>query len=441
MQVFPFLAESLGDSSYMVAGDGVAAIVDPQRDVRPFLKLAHEHGLEIQYVFETHVHNDYISGGRELAARGAQILAPAASKLEFPHTPLADGDVFPFGGVALKAVAAPGHTYEHTAYVLLDQRGKPMGAFTGGCLLMGSAGRSDLLGPDHTAELTRLQWQSGRKIASLLPAAASLFPTHGAGSFCSTTGAAMERQGPLAIELQRNPALTAGNEEEFAAIQLASPAPIPGYYRYIAPINRAGPKVYGEPPSPCLLTPGQLVALEGVTVVDVRPRQEFVRAHIPGTLEIEESDSLLAYVGWLVPYNAPVALVAVDEAQARRVTVDLFRIGYEDVRGYLPWASWVADSRPTAQLAAVDLAGARKLRDSGRAVIDTRFENEHHETPLPDALELPVDRLPQWIDSAPDGALIVCASGQRATMAASLLEAAGKHPVVLVEGGAEDLRH
>lgn len=439
MEIVQFVADSLGDASYLVVGDGAAAVVDPQRDVRPFVKAARERGVEIGYVFETHVHNDYVSGGRELAALGAKVVAAAKSGLEFPHTPVGDGDSVAFGGVALRAVAAPGHTFDHTAYLGLDERGQARGAFTGGALLMGSAGRSDLLGPENTAELTRLQWETSRKIATLIPAAASVFPTHGAGSFCSTTGAALERSGPLSVEMGRNPALTAETAEAFAAIQLASPAPIPGYYRYISPINRAGPKVYGEPPRPGSLAAEGLTVPEGVTLVDVRPRVDYAAGHVPGSMEIEESGSMLAFVGWLVPFNAPVALIARDEAQAERVTVDLFRIGYEQVRGYLRWSDWASAARPVEQLRTVTLDEARAMRRSGTPVIDTRFEREHRENPLSGAVELPVDRLPDWVGSAPEDALVVCASGQRATMAASVLAAAGKRPTALVEGGAQDL--
>ena len=439
MEILQFVADSLGDASYLVVGNGVAAVVDPQRDIRPFVKAARERGVEITHIFETHVHNDYISGGRELAALGANVVAAANSGLEFPHTPVGDGDVVPLGGVALRAVTAPGHTFQHMAYLGLDERGQALGAFTGGALLMGSAGRSDLVGPDATPELTRLQWETSRKIARLIPATASVFPTHGAGSFCSTTGAALERSGPLSIELDRNPVLNTDTFEAFAAIQLASPAPIPGYYRYIAPINRKGPRVYGTPPSPVRLSTEDLATLRGVTVIDVRPRAQYATAHVPGSVEIEEGGTMLAYVGWLVPFNSPIALVAGNAAQAERVTVDLFRIGYEDVRGFLPWPDWAASGRPTGSLRTAGIEEVQAMRAAGATVVDTRFEREHRETPLPGAIELPLDRLPEWLESAPPDALVVCASGQRATMAASLLEAAGKRPTVLIEGGADDL--
>ncbi|MBK9342954.1 MAG: MBL fold metallo-hydrolase [Dehalococcoidia bacterium] len=439
LKVLQFVTEALGDASYLVVANGTAAAIDPQRDVRALLAAAREHNASIDYVLETHVHNDYLSGARELAALGARIAAPAKADLEFPHLALEDGAELQFGGVTLRAVAAPGHTYEHTAYVGVDERGHTRAAFTGGALLMGSAGRSDLLGPEHTADLTRLQWETAQRMRGLLPSAAALFPTHGAGSFCSTTGSTLERYGPLSTELTRNPALSSLTPEAFAAIQLAAPAPIPGYYRYMAPINRNGPKVYGEPPRPRLLSPEE-VATTTAAVVDVRPRASFAGSHIPGSIEIEESTSLLAYTGWLIPFNAPVVLVSEDRAQADRVTRDFFRIGYEDVRGYLPFRDWQLSRRPTAWLPHVDSARAREiLRTAEMPVLDTRFSSEQLERPLPGALSLPLDQLTEWVDTAPARSLVVCASGQRATMAASVLLKSGRDAIALVQGGAEEL--
>ncbi len=439
MKVQQFITEALGDSSYLVIADGVAAAVDPQRDVRPLLAAAERANAPIKFVFETHVHNDYVSGGRELAALGAQVVAPALAELQFPHIPLADGKDIEFGGARLRAVAAPGHTYEHTAYLGINERGVVESAFTGGALLMGSAGRTDLLGSDHTAELTRLQWQTAQDIRAQLAPTSSLFPTHGAGSFCSSTGSALERSGPLSVELTRNPALFSTSPEEFAAIQLASSPPIPGYYKYMAPINRAGARVFGTPPEPPLLELDDIAAAVP-TVIDIRPRQDFAAGHIPGSLEIEESTSFLAYVGWMIPFNAPIFLIAADAAQARRVTVDLFRIGYEDVRGFLPFADWRASGRPIDQLAAATIAEAREiLADARLPVVDTRFKDEQKALPIPGALELPFDEFHSWSSFAPPRALVVCASGQRATMAASALQKAGREVVALVEGGAENL--
>ncbi len=444
MKIIQFVTEALGDASYLVISGGVAAAVDPQRDVRPLLQAAADHGAEIRFVFETHVHNDYVSGGRELAARGAQVVAPASAGLEFPHLGVADGAEVPVGDRVLRAVAAPGHTFEHTAYIAVDPAGKAQGAFTGGALLMAAAGRSDLLGPDHAEELTRLQWETAHRLAAMLPAEAELYPTHGAGSFCSTSGADVGRCGPLAVELVRNPALASPSLEAFTAIHLGGAGPIPGYYRHMAPINRAGPRVFGEPPKPGLLTPAELerAAAGGVAVVDIRSRFDWAAAHIPGSLEMEESDALLAYAGWLLPFNAPLALVAYDGPQAGRVTTDFFRIGYEDVRGYLPFATWKAEDRPLRSMATVDIHGAVAALGggSGRTILDVRYSNEHAAAPLPGTVQRPIDALPAWIAGVGPGPfMLVCGSGQRATMAGSFLERRGADVTVLAQGGADEM--
>jgi hydroxyacylglutathione hydrolase len=440
MKILQFVADALGDASYLLIDGDVAAAIDPQRDVRRIRQAAAEHNTEIKYVFETHVHNDYLSGGRELAALGAQVVAPALGKLEFPHISVNEGDELQIGGARLKVIAAPGHTYEHTAYLALGPDEKVAGAFTGGSLLMGGAGRSDLLGPDHTEELTRLQFETAQRLAKLVPSMAEVLPTHGAGSFCSTTGMPDDRRGPMRDELERNAALTSGTLEVFRMVHLLSLGPIPGYYRYMAPINRSGPKVYGDPPRPTLLAPDTLVALQqaGVHVLDVRPASHYISGFIPGSIEMEESGSLLAFAGWLVPFNAPIALVSIDERQAERVTADLWGIGYEDVRGFLPYERWVAEGRETATLPTASLEeAAEALVTQSVPVLDVRFSNEHHDLPLPGAIERPVNQLPDWADSVDDEPhLVICESGQRSAMAASILAAKGKPVTAVIGGGA-----
>lgn len=439
MHIQQFVAESLGDSSYLVVSDGIAAVIDPQRDIRPFLKAAAGFGAAIKYVVETHVHNDYISGGRELAALGAEVLVPDGARIEFPHRELGEGAPLEIGASKLLAVKSPGHTYEHTAYLAARPDGRIQAAFTGGSLLMAAAGRTDLLGPDHTEELTRLQWESAHRLMQLVPAEADVLPTHGAGSFCSSSGTGIGRSGPMTVEMKRNPALAAASYELFREAQLAGAAPIPAYYRYMAPINRQGAKVYGLPPSPQPLTAGTFAELPPETVrIDVRRRQDYAAGHLPGTLEIEESNTMLAYISWLTEFNAPVALVAYNQLQADRVATDLFRIGYEHVAG---WVDMTAAER-LEELPTVNAEeAAAVLKGKKHAVVDVRYSNEHQEEPLPGAIELPFDELTKRAGELPEGPLVVvCASGQRSTMAASYLRGRGLSAVALIEGGAAEVR-
>jgi hydroxyacylglutathione hydrolase len=442
--IIQFVADSLGDASYLVVSGTQAAMIDPQRDIRPYLESAKSHGATITYVLETHVHNDYVSGGRELAQLGAAIVAPAGSNLEFPHTPVSDGDEIAIGDAVLRAVAAPGHTYEHTAYLAVEANGDIRGAFTGGAILMAAAGRSDLLGPDHSEELTKLQWETAHRLSEMLPPSAEILPTHGAGSFCSTSGANVGRRGPLAEELSRNPVLNSPTYEVFRELHLSGAAPIPGYYKHMGPMNKRGPKVYGAPPTPALLQVDEFVRLaeDGVTVLDVRKRQDYGRGHVPFAYEMEESNSLLAYAGWLVPFNAPLALVTYDATQAERVTADFFRIGYEDVRGHLPHDAWVSAERELSTLPAMSRDEVAKvLIGESMPVLDVRFAYEQANTPLTGAVPAPVDRLHEWADKVGKGPVgVVCASGQRAAMAASFLRARGVDARALVEGGADDVQ-
>jgi len=439
MKIQQFVTESLGDASFLVVSGGQAAVIDPQRDIRPYMVAANEHRASIRYVFETHVHNDYISGARELAAYGAEIAAPAGAPLQFAHIAVADGDAITLGELNLVAVAAPGHTYEHTAYLARDLNGLVQAAFTGGALLMGAAGRTDLLGPDHASELTRFQWDTAQTLRGLVPASADVFPTHGAGSFCSTTGADLGRSGPMSAELARNPALTAATYEEFREIQLGNPAPIPAYYRHMAPINIRGARVYGSFPRPAVQAPGAFASLpEDVFRVDVRPRQQYAAGYLPGSLSIEESGSMLAYLSWLVPFKAPLALITHDRAQSERITVELFRIGYEDIRAYI--AADAMEPPAVLRTAGIEEAAAI-LRTAAMPVLDVRYAAEHRESPLPGARPLPFDQIQVWAQEIEAGgpALVVCASGERAAPAATFLRRHGIEAIPLIDGGVDDL--
>lgn len=440
MKIQQFVTESLGDASYLLVSGEVAAVIDPQRDIRPYMVAANDHRTTIRYVIETHVHNDYVSGGRELAVYGAEIAAPAGAPLQFPHIPLADGDVLKVGEANIVAVPAPGHTYEHTAYLARDLNGVVQGAFTGGSLLMGAAGRTDLLGPDHAEELTRFQWDTARRLRDLVPAAADVLPTHGAGSFCSVTGEDLGRSGPMSLELQRNPALASATYEAFRALQLENPAPIPAYYRHMAPINIRGPRVYGAFPRPPLLAPGAFASLPGdVFRIDARARQDYAAGHLPGSLSVEESGSMLAYLSWLLPFKAPIALVTYDREQAERVSNELFRIGWEDIRAFI--AADAIEPPAVLRTAGVEEAAAI-LRGDAMPVIDVRYAQEHRVSPLPGARQLPFDDIQVWAQEieAAGPVLLVCASGQRSASAATFLRRHGVEAIPLIGGGVEDIR-
>src|SRR5579883_159468 len=246
--LMPLIDEGLGNSAYLVdLGDGRALVVDASRDLRALRKAAAKHGLSVAYTADTHLHADFLSGAVQLAADdGATVLASAAGHRAFPHTPLADGDEVDLGGLSLRALATPGHTDEHLSFLLLDGRHE-LGVFTGGSLIVGSAARTDLLGPGRTEELARAQYRSLRRLATL-PDSTPVWPTHGAGSFCSAPPGA-ERTTTIGAERQANALLAAPDEETFVQRLTAGLGSYPAYFDRLAHANRRGPAVLTTEPS------------------------------------------------------------------------------------------------------------------------------------------------------------------------------------------------
>lgn len=441
VEIVQFVTDALGDASYLVVDHDVAAVVDPQRDVRDYLSEAANRGASIRYVFETHVHNDYVSGAAELAALGATIVAPLKGNYAFEHHPVDDGDEVQLASGSLRALATPGHTFEHTSFLLVDAGGAVTAAFTGGNILVAAAGRSDLLGAEHTEELTHHQYESARRTAALLATGAEILPTHGSGSFCSAGSSVSERRAPLADELQRNP-LFSDSYAAFRAIHLAQSMPIPAYYRHMAPINRAGAPLFGIPPQPGLVPASHVsnVLAAGGWVIDARDRFDYAAAHHRGALSIEESTTFLAYTGWVTPFNSRLGLVTYNQRQAEQITTDLFRIGYEQVEAFVPVDHHAAIAEPES-LAVIDaLEILRLLKTRERPVVDVRFPYEHEATPIAGALQRPIDRIAEWVDEVgPLNPAVVCASGMRATIAASYIQRFGHRAFSFASGGADDV--
>ena len=244
VEVLPIETPPLGDRSYLVHDGEAALVIDPQRDIDRVIALAADAGVRVTHVAETHVHNDYVTGGLALArAAGAAYLVNADDPVSFDRTPVSDGDRVEVGGMRVRALATPGHTYTHLAYVVEAAGAAPgdgvAGVFTGGSLLYGATGRTDLLGPDATAALTRAQWASARRLARELPDAARIFPTHGFGSFCSATQSDAASS-TIGHEKLVNPVLTL-DEGSYLESLLAGLDAWPAYYAHMAPANLAGP--------------------------------------------------------------------------------------------------------------------------------------------------------------------------------------------------------
>lgn len=447
-----FVTPGLGDASYLLASGREAVLVDPQRDAWRFLEVAEQRGWRVRYVVETHVHNDYLSGALEVrAATGAELVLPGRGGFAFVHLPADDGDAIELGGLRLTAWATPGHTPEHLAWVVTDHGAAgsagavPVAAFTGGSLLVGSAGRTDLLGPALTDALTADQQRSLARLAAL-PDAAQVLPTHGAGSFCSAGPPSTSRVSTIAAERFANPAfrLADAPREAFRAEALAGLGRFPDYYRHMAAINRRGPRVLGRLVLPEALDPPafEARAATGVAIVDARDRDAYARGHIHGSLNIELDSAFAGYVGWLVPFAEPVLLILPDEPDApAHATTELLRIGYERIHGWLEGGvdAWAASGRPTAAYATTTMEAAHRERGGAGAgiLLDVRQPIEWaDEGVVRDSEQIFVADLPARQAELPHGApvTVFCRSGHRAAMAASILENAG-HEVRLVSAG------
>jgi hydroxyacylglutathione hydrolase len=434
----------LGDTTYILSHNGRAIVVDPQRDVDRFLEAGHGDHLRIRYVLETHVHNDYVSGGRELARRAqAELVLPAGAGVAFEHTPafhledLAEDD-----SLVVRPIHTPGHTPEHVSYLVLVD-GQPVALFSGGSLLVGSAGRPDLLGVERAQQLALAQFQSVRRLASL-PDELALYPTHGEGSFCSASSAGRSTS-TIGLEKQTNPLLQHHSAEAFAQAQLAGLQPYPTYYAFMSPINTLGPPPLPDFHVPELTAEHVHARLAEVQVVDARPRAAFAASHIPGSLGIELADDFGTWVGWLVPFNAPVVLVLDPNQDLAEAVLQLERIGFDRVQGTLRGlADWQAEGHATSTYQVVDAARfASAVADgSARQVLDVRSPAEWQTGSLPGAhwRYVPdlVEGAPKELDAA-QAVWVVCASGFRASIAAGLLQRDGYMPVVLAEGGVSDV--
>jgi hydroxyacylglutathione hydrolase len=421
---------SLGDRSYLATDGTAALVVDAQRDFDRVLEVAARRGVTITDVFETHIHNDYVTGGYALAREvGAAYHVNGADCVGFERSGIGDGDVVRVGAMRLRAIGTPGHTFTHLSYALADAR-RVIAAFTGGSLLHGSTGRTDLLGTEHQAELARRQHGSARRLAGELPDEAAVCPTHGFGSFCSATQAA-GADSTIGAEKLVNPALTL-DEDSYVESLLAGLDDYPAYYSQMAARNAAGPG------APDLTPPRRADGAElrrrigaGEWVVDLRTRTAFAAGHLRGSLHFELGDSLATYLGWLIPWGTPLTLIggcAGDIASAQR---ELVRIGIERPAA----AAAAAELRAAkARLASYPVMTFAALEDDARGgvVLDVRRDSEWRQVRIDGALHIPLHELPGRLGEIPAGPVWVhCKSGYRASIAASLLDAAGREVVLI----------
>ena len=437
VDLVPLVDEGLGNSAYLVdLGEGRALVVDVSVDLRAAWEAARRRGLTLAFAADTHLHADFVSGARQLAAtEGTRILASATGHREFTHTGLRDEDEVDLGGLRLRALATPGHTHEHLSFLLLDGD-RPVGVFTGGSLLVGAAARTDLVAPERTEELARQQYASLQRLATL-PDGVAVWPTHGAGSFCSAPPGA-QRTSTIGREKTTNPLLRAEDEDTFVTALLGSLGSFPPYFLRLAEVNRRGPAVLETAPGLMALDIAVVRALlaDGARLVDVRPVPEFAAAHVPGSLSIPLRPVFASWLGWLAPPDRPLVILRGAEQDPGEVAWQAAKIGYTNLAGELAGG---LDAWTTADLPTTSTRLVRADQINGERVLDIRQTPEFAAGHLPGATHVELGDVAARAGELPaEPTVVMCGHGERAMGAASLLEHAGHRDLAVLQGGPDD---
>ena len=452
MRVQQFVDEGLGNSAHLLISErgGVAALIDPLRDVDQYQNAARLEGVRITHVFETHIHNDFVTGSRELAAlTGARIVASSEAGLEFDHQPVCDGDVVAIGDVSMTVLATPGHTPEHVSFFARDtsRPEQPPVLFSGGSLLVGAVSRTDLLGHEHATGLAHELYHSLHDKILPLGDDVIVHPTHGAGSFC-TAAASAESTTTIGRERRTNPFLALSDPRLFVDRLLASMPTYPTYFDHMRAVNRHGPRVLGELPRLEPLTARDVQARHqsGEAVVDMRSVHDYARGHIPGVYHVELRPAFASWVGWVVPFGTPVILVS-DTSEVHEYAVrQLIRIGYDDLPGYLEggMAAWERAGLPIERSTVLTMREVRQRLDRGEQlfVVDVRQAHEWTAGRIPQAELVEAGALPDAALDLPHDRLIAthCGHGQRAATASSMLEHRGYRNLAIITEGIDNWR-
>lgn len=441
-----FVDEGLGNSAYLVGSHAThtAVLIDALRDVDRYRYAAERLSVRLTHALDTHLHADFVSGARELAAQaGAEIGAAAAAQLGFDHRPLAEGDVLPLGGQALRVLATPGHTPEHISFVLTGPDGQaPRAVFSGGALIVGGAARTDLLGHDLCAPLARQLYNTLRHKLLTLPDAVEVFPTHGAGSFCAAP-ASPARSTTIGRERRTNRLAQARDENAFVQAALSGLPSYPVYYKEMRSLNQRGPRVLGGVPELAPLSAAEVQALlrQGAVALDARERRAFATGHLRGAYGIPLSAPLITWAGWLVPFGTRLVLVEGDAARREEAVRQLIRIGYDNLLGYLEGGveAWARAGYETASARSISVHELRERLRSGEplTLLDVRQADEWEAGHIPGAIHIENGRLPWTPLSLPtDRPLVVqCASGDRSMAGLSVLARRGYTDLLQLDGG------
>ncbi len=431
-RIYDFVDEGLGHSSYVIdLGNGTAAVVDPPRFPIAHEALIEQLNLRLAWTLDTHSHADYVTGSPALASRtGATFVAPAASHLESPHRPVSDGEhVVLADGLELVAWAAAGHTPDHHAYLLAEDDA-PVALFSGGSLMVGTVGRTDLNGPELAVPLAHEMFAALRRFDQL-PDELAVYPTHGAGSFCSAPGAS-QRISTLGRERATNPLFSIAYEDDFVERLVAGFGTFPSYFARLPELNRRGPTHYDSTPQLTRLLPEDVERhlAEGGTVVDVRSVAAFSAGHIPGSLSNVLRPVFASWLGWLIESDRAIVFVLDPDQDRTDLVRQCLDVGHEHLVGELGGGigAWTDSGRPTRTTPLVEPASMKGL------VIDVRQTNEYVTGHLPGAANIELAAVAEA--ELPIGPLtVMCGHGERAMTAASILTAGGRDDITVLDGG------
>jgi hydroxyacylglutathione hydrolase len=439
-----FYLGCLAHASYLFGSDGEAAVVDPQRDVEIYIEAAEKQGLKIRHIFETHLHADFVSGHKELAARtGATIYIGKAAEASFPHVAVSDGSEVRVGRCRVNIVATPGHTLESSCLLLTDEEksSAPFAVLTGDTLFIGDIGRPDLSKLHTPQQLAGMMYDSLHQKLMTLPNEVLVYPAHGAGSLCGRNMRA-ERSSTIGTERLTNYALQIEDRNEFIH-QMTSNLPArPDYFLEDAAINRAGALPLSELPELRPISPVELKHMldDDAIGLDVRPGDQFAAAHVPGSINIALSGQFASWAGAVLGLSSRPVLIADTQDQVKEARMRLARVGIEDARGYLDgglqgWKAAGFDLEQLPQMTVQELS--RRLDDGQLQVLDVRRQGEWDAAHIAGAEWYPLDRFKAALPHLENDVTIAvhCKSGYRSMIAASLLMRSGHRNVINVIGG------
>jgi len=441
-----FFLGCLAHASYVVSSEGIAAVIDPQRDVDLYIDFAKQHNLKIAHIIETHLHADFVSGHHELAERtGARIYLGEDAQATFPHTAIKDGDTLQFGNARFNFLHTPGHTIEGVCAVLTDlaSPAQPRAVFTGDTLFVGDVGRPDL-SADHTPqELAAMLYQSLHDKLLTLPDDTEIFPAHGAGSLCGRQMGS-ERSSTIGKQRRTNYALLARTQDEFIHLLTDSLPPRPEYFGRDVELNRHGASSINELPAPKPLLAPEVLRLQsgGAIVLDTRPAMEFAVAHVPGSVHIALSGQYASWAARILGLDKGIILVGEDADQLRESQLRLARVGIEHVDAYLDggitgWLKGGYELDYIPQVSVQELAELQEKEKDHLAILDVREPGEVETGAFDNSIRIPLGQLAGRTSELDPSKLLVvhCKGGYRSSIASSILRRAGLREIADLTGG------